>query len=355
MMKARQITNEIAQVRAERDAALKAEATLAKTPEDPEANLAFGRFMLFVKKDEAGIGFLAKGPPSPLRDAAALEVAKPATPEAMVKAAEAWLAAAEKEKAAAVKGRCQERAVRWLEPALQASGGLLRAKIKSRLADLGRIEEPSTDQLLCRWFFDEGSGSTTADTGPRALKGTLMNGAKWVPGPSGSAVGLDGVGSYVSCEVANVLPFANIPQTVAWAHQAASIPKGNAFVISMTAEKTPLILGLGYRDGKLSVWKTTATILQTPAPPAGEWHYYAYTYDQKSHKLYVDGELKGTSTESTMAGQYRMLELGRWYGGYPTAGGPPNQFFQGAVDDVRVYRRALSDDEIRELVRRKRP
>jgi hypothetical protein len=353
ILKARLIQNEIAGAKGERDQATKAATTLAKNPEDPEANTALGRYLLFVKRDETGLAHLSKGAASPLRDAAAGELAKPATPEAMLELGDSWLAVSEKEKSAAAKSRLQERALNWLDRAFQSASGLTRVKIKKRLADLGQIEEPSSDQLLCRWFFDEGSGSVTLDSSPRARKATLMNGVKWVPGPSGTAVSFDGNGSYVACDTGGI-QFANIPQTVAWAHHVPSVPKGTAFAIALTAEKTPLILGLGYRDGKVSVWKTTATILQAPAPPAGEWHYYAYTYDQKSHKLYVDGVLKGTSTESTMAGQYQMVELGRWYGGYPTAGGAPNQFFQGAVDDLRIYRRALDESEIRELVRKRK-
>jgi hypothetical protein len=180
-----------------------------------------------------------------------------------------------------------------------------------------------------------------------------MSGVRWSPGASGTAVTFDGTGGYVSCRSGG-FPFADEPQTVTWAQLLMAPPKGNAFIVGMTSEKTSLILGLGYKEGKLAVWNTNIVIVQTPPPTLGEWHYIAYTYDQKTHKLYVDGAMKASSTVGTMAGQYRMLELGRWYGGYPTPGASPNQFFQGSVDDVRVYNRALEESEVRDLVRIKK-
>lgn len=349
--KAKQFLQEIPPLKSEREAAIKARETLTQKPDDPLANLALGRYLLFVRKDEiAGLECLLKGPPSPLRDAAKKELERPSTPEAMQEVGEAWLALAEKERSGANRARYEARALAWLERAFQGAGGLTRARVKKRLTGLGWIEEPTPDQLLGRWFFDEGSGVTARDSSKKGNDGTLMNGVRWVQGSSGTALGFDGKGSYVSC-LASGLHFADNPQTVAWAHQVPSPPRGTQFIIALTSEKTSLILGLGYRDGKVAVWTTTMVLVETLPPPPGDWHYFAYTYDGKVHKLYVDGVLKATSTVGTMAGQYRMLEFGRWYGGYPVAGGSPDQFFQGSLDDARIYRRPLSEAEVRDLVR----
>lgn len=347
--KARQFVQEMPFLKAEKEAAIKAAAALAKNPDDPDANTVLGKYLLFSKKDESGLSSLSKGSASPLRDLATSELANPASPEAMLEVGEGWLTLSEKEKNNLGRSRYQERAISWLERAFQNSGGLTKAKIKKRLGDLGRIEEPSADALLCRWFFDEGKGAGTQDSSPAARKGTLMNGVRWVNGVSGSAVSFDGAGSYISCD-AKGLHFADNPQSIVWAHNAGAAPKGSTFIIALTAEKSTLILGLGYRDGKVSVWTTNMTLVQAPAPAPGEWHFFAYTYDQKTHKLYVDGVQKGSSTVGTMAGQYQMLEFGRWYGG----NGNPNQFFNGSLDDVRIYRRALEEGEVRDLVRRRR-
>jgi hypothetical protein len=355
LSKAKQVAQEVPGLKAERDAAAKAEATIGKNPDDPEANLALGRYLLFVKKDEpAALSCLRKGSSPAWRDVATAELAKPGTPEAMLEVGEGWLGLGDKEKSTVGKARCQERAIVWLERGFLSAGGLTKAKIKKKLSDLGRIEEPSAEGLLGRWFFDEGSGTTTQDSSGKGHTGTLMNGVKWVNGLSGGALSFDGAGSYVSC-LAGGLHFADTPQTMAWAHLVLAQPKGSVFVIAQTSEKSSLVLGFGYRDGKITVWHTNATLVQAPAPPPGEWHFYAYTYDQKTHKLYVDGVLKASSAGGTMAGQYQMLEFGRWYGGYPVANSPPNQFFQGALDDVRLYGRALEEAEMRDLVRRKKP
>jgi hypothetical protein len=75
-----------------------------------------------------------------LKGVAKLEGAKPATPEAMVDLAEAWVALAGKEEALLHKRRYQSRGKLWFDEALKNAGGILRTKIERRLADLQRTD-----------------------------------------------------------------------------------------------------------------------------------------------------------------------------------------------------------------------
>ncbi|QUD89655.1 LamG domain-containing protein [Phenylobacterium montanum] len=91
-------------------------------------------------------------------------------------------------------------------------------------------------------------------------------------------------------------------------------------------------------------------------PRAGEWVQLAGVYDGDTGKMsmYVDGELIGTETH---VGQMRLdpqsltrpLAIGAELNGPRTD--DPSGEFDGYVRDVRIYNRALSDDEVRALAR----
>jgi hypothetical protein len=105
----------------------------------------------------------------------------------------------------------------------------------------------------------------------------------------------------------------------------------------------------GYRDHKCG----------RPIPPedVGRWVHLAAVYDGAGWRIYRDGQ-----TEMPGGGDPNMLSQHlkgprEWYAGarIRSAGaGPPlsDRFFSGDVDDVRVYRAALSAAEVAELARR---
>jgi hypothetical protein len=54
---------------------------------------------------------------------------------------------------------------------------------------------------LVGWYrFDEGSGTTTADSSGRGNNGTLMGGAQWVAGKTGGAIQFNGTNAYVQTQ-----------------------------------------------------------------------------------------------------------------------------------------------------------
>jgi hypothetical protein len=106
--------------------------------DDPAAKLVKGRYSLFVIGDEkAAIDNLLVCSDDGLKSVSRLESLKPASSEAMLDVAEAWLTLAKKEESPLHKHRYQDRARGWFDEALKNAGGLLRAKIEKRLAEIG--------------------------------------------------------------------------------------------------------------------------------------------------------------------------------------------------------------------------
>ena len=75
------------------------------------------------------------------------------------------------------------------------------------------------------------------------------------------------------------------------------------------------------------------------------WHHFAYMYDEneKSIKVYLDQELVDSIAVS---GYSDVPTTPTYIGARPYWNGPTVFFFHGKIDDIRIYNRSLSTDEI---------
>ncbi len=80
------------------------------------------------------------------------------------------------------------------------------------------------------------------------------------------------------------------------------------------------------------------------------WHHFVGTYDGRYTKLYIDGELKNTLDSTTNANigynHNNSLIIGAEAGSGTV---PAGEYFSGSIDDVRIYNRALTAEEITSL------
>jgi hypothetical protein len=116
-------------------------------------------------------------------------------------------------------------------------------------------------------------------------------------------------------------------------------------VNSVSAADTGYRLGLG--DGKLQ-WQIPQTPwshnLTCPAPlEVGKWYHVVATYDDKTMRIFVNGEEKASlPRDGAINPSHTNLCIGSY------APGNSSAFFQGVLDEVRIYDRALTPEEIRE-------
>ena len=104
------------------------------------------------------------------------------------------------------------------------------------------------------------------------------------------------------------------------------------FVLRIDSKGQPeFSVGLGGRD-----WYTA----EGTAVSTGEWHHLAATYEPGTIRLYVDGELADEETfRGELSSSSYPLGIGR--STFDTDRG-----FQGSIDEVAIWGRALSEDEI---------
>lgn len=90
------------------------------------------------------------------------------------------------------------------------------------------------------------------------------------------------------------------------------------------------------------------TIAIASALPIGEWHHVVATWTNRTLVGYFDGAQKVSSTSDAPPMHFDDIQLGRGTEDLPSAR------FRGALDEVRVYGRALGGAEIKEIFDGKR-
>jgi WD40 repeat protein len=111
---------------------------LRKDPDDPEANLAMGRYLGLLKGEwERGLFLLAQGSDASLRRLAQRDLARPETPLEQIEMGDAWWQEAEKEKDQA-RVHLRQRAVSWYEQALGGIEEQSRQRLEERIAAVPR-------------------------------------------------------------------------------------------------------------------------------------------------------------------------------------------------------------------------
>ncbi len=95
---------------------------------------------------------------------------------------------------------------------------------------------------------------------------------------------------------------------------------------------------------KLEVVVNATTLTYNMALNVSQWYNVGATYDGSNLKLYLNGVLVGTQAVSgAIASDASLLTLGR----NPIAS---NKYFNGKIDEVRVFNSALTDSQLQRMV-----
>ena len=199
------------------------------------------------------------------------------------------------------------------------------------------------------WPLNEGSGDTVTDASGE-MTGEIV-GAKWAEGRKGPALDFDGKSSYVT--LGNHDVHASDLTISAWIkprQAAGEIPtivskERNGVAATMfrlyLAEGNRLGFWLTGPQGG-SVWPF---VTEADTIPMNEWSHVAATREGTEFRLYINGKLAGTKSSQGVINHSSNLDL-RIGGRYPPGGDGPDYVFDGLIEDVRFYLRALDEDEL---------
>jgi hypothetical protein len=208
-----------------------------------------------------------------------------------------------------------------------------------------------TDNLVAAWPFDEGTGASAAD--PVGGHTATLTNAAWVTGFAGAALSANGSSTVADAGGALLTTTASFTVT-AWVNMDNS--NGFHTVVSQDGtQASGFYLQYSAADNRWAFARVASDAadaastraLSATAPVVGQWTHLAGVYDAAAGQLrvYVNGVLSGTAayTGAWNATGHTVIGRGRW-------NGAATDHFPGAIDQVRVYSRALSDSDIGVLV-----
>jgi hypothetical protein len=203
--------------------------------------------------------------------------------------------------------------------------------------------------LAAHWKFDERATTTAYDNSGNMHTGT----------PSGSVTK---VTSTELCEFQGCVSFTASGSGRIGITSAPDLSSTNDGTFSVSVWVKPTTLSsswrrgiivyesylvsgyrLGFSNGGAPVFWTTesgGTLSVAGSQPlaVNAWNHLAVTYDSGQAYMYLNGTLIGSGTGTYIASAAQMR-----------LGAAVSEYFDGSMDDVRVYNRELSADEVRKL------
>jgi len=214
------------------------------------------------------------------------------------------------------------------------------------------------DGLVGYWKLDEGSGNVAADSSGHNNNGVLENGASWVAGKYGFAVGFDGIDDRVNIPDSPSLRLQTFTLE-AWIYLTER-PYEQAAPHAAIINKLHWRGGSSYNGYKLQ-FENPTSINDDLVVSIGNggaqtflihynsindltlnmWHQIVGTYDGTTACIYIDGVLKKLSNvgNHAISNDEGPLLLGNEY----YASGCQ---FDGLIDTAMIYNRSLTSGEV---------
>jgi hypothetical protein len=196
--------------------------------------------------------------------------------------------------------------------------------------------------LVAAYSFDEGSGTSVGDASGNGNVG-VVQGATWSSaGKFGGALAFDGSSSRVRVPDSASLDVTSGLTAEAWVFPAAA-QTGWRTVVQKEVDSYLLHASSGVGGlrpaGGATFGSQVPTVFGPSALPVGVWSHLAVTYDGSQLRLFVNGTQVASAPQT---GSIATSTGPLWVGG----NSPYGEYFNGRIDDVRVYKVALSASEI---------
>jgi hypothetical protein len=201
------------------------------------------------------------------------------------------------------------------------------------------IKTVSRNGLVGYWNLDDGTSTIATDFSGNGKTGTLTNGPTWVTGKRGKAVSFDGTNDHIATTHVSGKVFT----WSAWF-------KANSFgsyqnIMDIGTPNYMLVLTDGSSLGFWSADGMSGSVLGTPTLSTGAWYHVTLVREGDSitngYKAYLNGSYAGAANTGVWSSSDYFTIGGRVDGQV--------QYFPGTIDEVRIYNRALSAEEIQLL------
>jgi len=204
--------------------------------------------------------------------------------------------------------------------------------------------------LIGWWPFDESEGTMAADRSPGSHSATLEGGAKFGPGRIGNALILDGKTAHAVVPGFKGIPGMAARTVAAWIKTTQS----SGQIISWGSEEPGKMWIFGFIRGRIGVNPRGGYLYVRDPLHDDTWHHVVVVMEEANPpnlhdhvKLFVDGEPAEIHDIGLLdlwpldTGDQLDVTIGRG--------------FNGLIDDLRIYNRTLSEDEVLSLYQLAKP
>ena len=210
----------------------------------------------------------------------------------------------------------------------------------------------ASDETLVLYLpFDEGNGDEVKDQSQYENDGTIVENVEWGEGVFGTAIAVVGqTGDAVVIPDSDSLKIEGEITLMAWTKRAGNVSYGhvieknvhdgeelNSYSLAASQSSIGIFMGTGQQRQFLKA--------SSPNMTQDEWLHVAVTSDEKATKFYLNGEM--------------ILETARSFEFHGTnnadvrigsAWNNPEFIFNGAIDEVAIFTRALDEEEINKIM-----
>lgn len=222
--------------------------------------------------------------------------------------------------------------------------------VSGYISNLNQLATPTvsinqSDGLVGYWKFDEISGIIASDSSGNGNNGTLTNGPVWTSGKFGGALQLDGIDDYVNIPVSpSITSLSNITLSV-WLKPNQKEINGIFGCINgenSSSDSFIFVDNVGSEriSSSIRINNTVNTRTINTTVGSGSWNHLVYSYDGNSEKIYWNGIEVGSFLKTGLL--HNNTECGLYLGRTSTVG----NYFTGLLDEVRIYNRAISAEEV---------
>ena len=214
---------------------------------------------------------------------------------------------------------------------------------------LGRVYSQLETGVLGRWSFTEETGETACDASGNGAIGTLVGTPTWQNSCKVNSCISFGGNSHVLIGPSEILSFSGDFSISFLEKVSATTTRQIPFSISdwdfgdnldfnFNDNQNPSGIMVFWGGNRISEKVIMAGSVGQYTD--GAWHYIALTRSNSTLSLYVDGEIVATGIFSGIIGsETNPLMVGR-------ANHSPGHHWKGMIDEVYLYNRALSTEEI---------
>ncbi len=245
---------------------------------------------------------------------------------------------------------------RWNMNAQFLNGLIDEVRISNYARSNAQILDDATTMAIYR--FDEGSGTSALDATGNGFTGTLVAGPTYGSGVTGKAITLDGASQYVRLPAGGNAAAGDYTVAI-WFSMVAANGAGRSYLVDLRGDgASPTGSVALFVDGSTQVNSFVSypggaaytQLLSTVGSVVGSWHHFATVRSGNTLTNYYDGAPIGGAVSGSAARSDTVdFSRGKRVGTWSLAGAPGNFWFNGALDGLRLYSRALTAMEIQSL------